>query len=101
GGWRTVGWFSSRLEANLAADLLCVGAGGRYGHAETWGPRHLDAWRHEEGRVRCEVHPAESVAEETARLEAARREREGWLVAALVERSGGALTAGQVTRAPC
>ncbi|MFE3502960.1 hypothetical protein [Kitasatospora sp. NPDC059160] len=102
GRWVTLGWFLlGRTGPNIAADLLRVGAGGRYPWAETWGPHHPDAWAHdwtEEGRAVTDHHPDMSNAEDSARLDTYRRERDDALAAALAARSEGRLTVAQATQ---
>ncbi|MFI6209148.1 hypothetical protein ACIBAI_22540 [Streptomyces sp. NPDC051041] len=98
-GWISLAWIEGgRTPAGITADLLRVGAGGRWAFAETWGPRHPDAWTHDwtqEGRCVADRHPDTTFAEDSARIEAQRRAERGHLAAALAERSGGTLTVAQ------
>ncbi|WP_228981449.1 hypothetical protein [Streptomyces sp. DH12] len=100
-GWETLGWFvGGRTPASIAAALLRVGTGGPFPFAETWGPRHPDAWAHDwaqEGRALMDRHPDEPYAERSVRYDATRRREEAELAAALAARSRGALTAEQAT----
>ncbi|MFH8620168.1 hypothetical protein ACH4E8_34510 [Streptomyces sp. NPDC017979] len=95
-GWTTLAWFvGGRGPAGIAAGLLRVGTGGPYAWAETWGPRHPDAWNHDwtqEGRGLMDRHPDESYAEGTARYDAQRLQEMADLATALAARSRGALT---------
>ncbi|MFE9882487.1 hypothetical protein [Streptomyces sp. NPDC005784] len=98
-GWTSLAWIpGGRSPAGIAADLLQVGAGGRYLFAETWGPRHPDAWARDwtqEGRSLTDHHPDMPYAEDVARHDAHRQQQEAHLVTALAERSRGALTPDQ------
>ncbi|WP_326790539.1 hypothetical protein [Streptomyces sp. NBC_00151] len=97
--WMSLAWFTGgRTPAGIAADLLQVGADGRYRFAETWGPRHPDAWAHDwtqEGRTLTDHHLDMPYAEDAARHDARRQQQEADLVTALAERSGGVLTPDQ------
>jgi hypothetical protein len=98
-GWKSLAWFTGgRTPVSVTATLLRIGTGGPYAFAETWGPRHPDAWAHDwtqEGRSLTDYHPDEPYAESSARLNAQQRAKEDWLVAALAERSRGVFTAEQ------
>ncbi|MEU5109602.1 hypothetical protein AB0H07_46465 [Streptomyces sp. NPDC021354] len=99
GGWTSLAWIDGgRTPASIAATLLRVGTGGSYSFAETWGPRHPDAWAHDwtqEGRCLADYHPDMPHAEHSARLAVHRQAEENRLAAALAERSRGALTMQQ------
>ncbi|MFI9206380.1 hypothetical protein [Streptomyces sp. NPDC053048] len=98
-GWVSFAWVTGgRSGASLAAARLRVGTGGPYAFAETWGPRHPDAWAHDwtqEGRVLTDHHPDMPYAERDAWFDARRQEKEDHLVASLAARSRGALTVEQ------
>ncbi|GAA2686851.1 hypothetical protein [Streptomyces lunalinharesii] len=99
GGWMTLGWIvGGRGSAGIAAALLRVGTGGPFPFAETWGPRHPDAWNHnwtQEGRELMDRRPDEPYAERTARYDEKHRQETADLAAALAARSGGTLTTEQ------
>ncbi|WP_328983094.1 hypothetical protein OG258_53465 [Streptomyces mirabilis] len=47
-GWKSLAWFTGgRTPVSVTAALLRIGTGGPYAFAETWGPRHPDAWAHD------------------------------------------------------
>lgn len=98
-GWTTLAWLvGGRSPAGIAATLLRVGTGGPHSWAETWGPRHPDAWNHDwtqEGRELMDRHPDEAYAERTVRFDEKRCQEDADLAAALAGRSGGALTIEQ------
>jgi hypothetical protein len=98
-GWVSFAWFTGgRSLVGVAADLLRVGVGGPYPFAETWGPRHPDAWAHDwtqEGRSLTDHYPAMPYAEQTVLSDTARTDKDRHLAVALADRSGGRLTVDQ------
>ncbi|MFE9411556.1 hypothetical protein ACFYN0_22645 [Streptomyces sp. NPDC006704] len=101
GDWMTLGWIvGGRAQAGITARLLCVGTGGPFTFADTWGPHEPDDSNYnwtEQGRELLDWHPEEPYVEGTAHYDEVRRREAADLVAALVERSGGTLTAEHVT----
>ncbi|MFI8243366.1 hypothetical protein ACIF83_39985 [Streptomyces sp. NPDC085866] len=100
-GWTSLAWLTGgRTPAGVAATLLQVGTGRPLRlrrDLRTALPRHLAA-RLDAGRPVPDRPPPGPYAEDSARLKAERRAEEEYLVAALAERSRGALTIDQVAK---
>ncbi|MFJ5975051.1 hypothetical protein [Streptomyces sp. NPDC093060] len=100
-GWTSLAWLTGgRTPAGIAATLLQVGTGRPLRlrrDLRTTLPRHLAA-RLDAGRPVPDRPPPGPYAEDSARLKAERRAEEEYLVAALAERSRGALTIDRVAK---